>query len=106
MSHSLRFSGRSQDALDRISQLHQAGPYVRSQGDADHSSPFVFQCLKVAQCLGLFENPEGIGFPGDLRILKVLCNQLYENPASISALVELSRGMKESGSITDGCGRF
>ena len=67
-----------------------------------HTPSVFLQCFQISQSLGLLERAKGIGSAGDRDIFVIIRSQLQEQPRVRAALMELTCGMQEARSITQG----
>src|SRR5690606_2837297 len=89
-------------------QERQQGGHVAIQLEADDTPPGLAQRLSVAQRLGHFERAEGYGrlvgawFIRNGQVAQRRSDKLDEEAVAAISLVQLSRGVQETGAVANG----
>src|SRR2546422_431968 len=87
---------------DSLADLLQAGGHV-AQLDPQHAATMIAQRLKIAERLRLLQDAERESLAGNIQILRVVPDDLKENPGVRAALVQLAGRVQIARSVAN-CG--
>src|SRR6185436_18138951 len=82
-------------------QFVQCGGRVVAEVDADDATTALHEGAEVPECLGLFQNREGVGLAGDRKVDCIISDALEEHTRVRSPFVKLSGRVQETRTIAD-----